>query len=149
MNTKKCYCCGVMKDINLFNKNSSKKDGYQEECRECRRIYRRDFYKKHYNPHPRPRLYSDKEENRSLKLQVLTHYCDGNTPRCVNCNFTDIRALTIDHINNNGAEDRKKTGRRGGDPFYRLLRKLGYPSGYQVLCANCNTIKEIDRRSRN
>lgn len=149
MSTKVCYSCGMEKELCCFNKNKSKRDGYQEECRDCRSIYRKNWHKKHYTPHPRPRIYSDSGENRSLKLEVFTYYCNGNSPLCANCNFTDIRALTIDHINDDGAEDRKKTGRRGGDPFYRVLKKSGYPSGYQVLCANCNTIKEIDRRANN
>lgn len=27
---------------------------------------------------------------------------------------------------------------RGGTDFYRKLKQLGFPSGYRVLCHNCN-----------
>lgn len=37
----------------------------------------------------------------------------------------------------------RHNGRAGGGPyFYRWLRLNGYPSGFQVLCANCNTAKD-------
>jgi len=72
------------------------------------------------------------------KLEVLTHYC-GETPYCQCpsglCDVVDLEFLTIDHINNNGAEHRKLVG---GMNFYRWLQKNNYPEGFRVLCYNCN-----------
>ncbi len=56
--------------------------------------------------------------------------------------YADLRALNIDHINNGGRKD--PYGR--GINLYLNLKKAGWPSGYQILCANCNTIKEYERR---
>jgi len=66
---------------------------------------------------------------------------------CKLCNFKDIRALTLDHVNNDGAKERK-TKRLTGNHIYSYLRREGYPDKhrYQVLCFNCNTIKEAIRR---
>jgi hypothetical protein len=54
--------------------------------------------------------------------------------------------LTLDHIANNGAEDRK-AGRLGGN-MYAYLRKAGYPDGHQTLCMNHQIKKEILRKRR-
>lgn len=74
------------------------------------------------------------------------------------CGCTDIRALQIDHVNNDGAEERRKIGGafgpKGGQmPLSRhkmqaiYLMALEDAEGrYQLLCANCNVIKEHERR---
>jgi glutamate/tyrosine decarboxylase-like PLP-dependent enzyme len=56
--------------------------------------------------------------------------------------------LTLDHINNDGAKEREETGKSGFN-FYVHLRRLGYPEGYQTLCANHQLLKEALRRKRN
>ena len=65
----------------------------------------------------------------------------GENSQCVCCGERESIFLAIDHIYNNGAEERKKlknVGITGGAAFYFWLRKNGYPKGYQVLCYNCN-----------
>ena len=95
----------------------------------------------------------DKERERgrqnvyNLKFEIVKHYTNG-TMRCTNpgCEVPggtkDIRALCIDHINGGGkkhAEELKKNGIN----FYAWLKKQKYPSGFQVLCQNCNIIKKV------
>ncbi len=78
------------------------------------------------------------------KLKVLTYYSRDNiVPKCVCCGETIIEFLGIDHINNNGAEERKQIGLIGAD-FYAWLIKQGYPEGYQVMCHNCNQGRQIN-----
>ena len=58
--------------------------------------------------------------------------------RCACCGETERMFLSIDHIDNDGALERKSgkyTG--GGSAFYSWLRKMSFPAGYQVLCMNC------------
>lgn len=55
---------------------------------------------------------------------------------CACCGETEPLFLEIDHINNDGAEDRERMGL--GSDFYSRVRRLGFPSGLQVLCTNCN-----------
>lgn len=74
-----------------------------------------------------------------MKTSILTHYGDGKCA-CVNCGFSDIRALTIDHTDGRGAQHRKSIG-RGGLSFYRWLFDNDFPEGYQTLCMNCQFIK--------
>lgn len=73
----------------------------------------------------------------ALRDAVFAKY--GN--RCAHCGFRDRRALQIDHVHNDRSKDRTKPR----DEYLR--RVLADTTGrYQVLCANCNTIKEHDRR---
>ena len=76
----------------------------------------------------------------SLKAEVLTHYGNGKLA-CVSCGFADIRALSIDHINNDGAKHRREDKLIGGRGIYRWLKEQGYPEGFQTLCMNCQWIK--------
>lgn len=62
--------------------------------------------------------------------------------KCVCCGESEPMFLSIDHIDNNGATERKSGLYCGsGTGFYQWLRKQGFPKGYQVLCMNCNTGK--------
>jgi len=60
---------------------------------------------------------------------------------CVTCDFADRRALQIDHIDGGGAADRKSF--KSATDYYRYIADA--PTGYQILCANCNAIKRIEQ----
>lgn len=77
----------------------------------------------------------------SVKELVMAVYSGG---RCACCGETEPSFLTLDHINNDGKKHRKEVGRTGA-PFYSWLVKNGFPPGLQVLCANCNMSKEINK----
>lgn len=80
---------------------------------------------------------------KELKLEVFSHYCNGEI-KCQKCGFSDIRALTIDHINGDGAEHRRKL--KHASKTYSWLRKNNYPDGFQVLCMNCQFIKKFENK---
>lgn len=62
--------------------------------------------------------------------------------KCVKCSITNKRILQVDHIDGNGAAERKTLGRFATEKiYYRILN--GYP-GYQLLCANCNWDKRTE-----
>jgi hypothetical protein len=89
----------------------------------------------------------NKKANDDLKLEVLSHYSPDGILRCSFCEVTDIDILTLDHVNDDGAQDKHASGkRRGGIMLYQHVRALGFPEGYQTLCANHNLKKEILRR---
>lgn len=87
--------------------------------------------------------YPMKRHERPVKIDVLEHYGGGKLA-CVRCGFSDIRALTLDHVNGNGADDRKLRG--SGGRLYFYLRRFGYPEGYQTLCMNCQFIKAHENK---
>ena len=79
------------------------------------------------------------------KIRVLTHYGNGKLA-CVKCGFSDERALSIDHIDGKGEQDRHNLGKQGGHPFYKWLIDNDYPGGCQTLCMNCQFIKRVECR---
>jgi hypothetical protein len=80
------------------------------------------------------KVYTNKLQ--SLKTAVLKYY--GNSC-CFCCGETNPFFLSIDHINNDGAHERRKLkSNRSGVNFYRWLVMKNFPSGYQVACHNCN-----------
>jgi hypothetical protein len=67
---------------------------------------------------------------------------------CNCCGETERTFLTIDHVNNDGAEFRRREfGRRtsAGKTTYAWLAKRNFPVGYQVLCMNCQFGKRMNK----
>ena len=83
-----------------------------------------------------------KENRGKVKLETIGIY-SANRNECNCCKEKEIGFLTIDHIQNNGAEERKRLKINGGFEFYQYLKRKNYPKGYQVLCYNCNHAKYL------
>lgn len=99
-------------------------DQYAKTHPEAIRAYRKRYAREH------PEISA--RYNRSLRTDVMQAY--GG--KCTCCGETTIDFLTLDHINNNGAEHRRRVGESS---VYTDLRKRGYPQeGYRVLCWNCH-----------
>lgn len=78
------------------------------------------------------------------KIATLTHYSNGDKPECVMCGFSDVKALSIDHINGGGTRERLNNPNLKGRSVYHYLNKMEFPDGYQTLCMNCQFIKRVD-----
>lgn len=74
-----------------------------------------------------------------LKREVINAY---GGPECFWCGEVDFVSLTIDHINNNGAQHRREIKAK---TIYRWLKRNNFPLGFQVLCCNCNHCKQYNR----
>lgn len=107
-----------------------------EKARESNRKWR--------EKHPNRSRKSSDSWKLSTKIEVLTYYGKGKLA-CIRCGYSDLRALSIDHIKDNGAEERRKDKTAStGTWFYSRLRRRGYPQGYQTLCMNCQFIKKAE-----
>jgi hypothetical protein len=163
--TKRCYKCKNDKQIDSFSRDKSRKDGRRSMCKECANAHKKEYrsknkdkvkkYRKTYREkHPQNgvgqyRKYREKRiiyggtRRIKIKTEVITHYGNGECS-CVRCGFSDIRALTIDHINGNGKEHRSNNKYVNGNHVYEWLKKNGFPEGYQTLCMNCQYIKRSE-----
>lgn len=85
-----------------------------------------------------------KEYKRRLKIECFNAY-GGCFCQC--CGETELDFLALDHINNDGAEHRKRIFGRsnagGGHSMHQHLKNQGFPPGFQVYCHNCNWSKQI------
>lgn len=70
--------------------------------------------------------------NRKLKDAAYAAY---GGYRCNCCGETEEAFLSVDHVNNDGAEHRISVSNRS---IYKWLEKNNYPEGFQILCMNCN-----------
>jgi hypothetical protein len=115
---------------------------YKEYMRKYSHEYRRrEGYKEKKN-------HKARESRALLRLEILNHYSQGRLV-CAHCGYGDVRALDLDHIDDCGGEHRKAIGRRGATyDIYAELKRNNFPSGCQVLCRNCNWIKEMEKRSQ-
>ena len=74
------------------------------------------------------------------KLKEAALHAYGG-PKCACCGEAEFAFLVLDHEQGNGNKERRDLGRRkdwGGRDLYIHLKKNKYPSGYRVLCMNCN-----------
>lgn len=109
---------------------------HQKNNREKWRAYNRKSYLKHKEKRDK----KIKDNHKKVKNDVIGYYSDG-TFCCKCCGVTGNIFLTIDHIKGDGALLRKRGIHKTGSMFYIWLRKNNYPSGFQVLCHNCNQAK--------
>lgn len=68
---------------------------------------------------------------------VLNHY-GGTPPKCMCCSEKEKLFLSIDHIDGGGRQHRKKVTNNTSGGLSGWLIKNEFPSGFQVLCMNCN-----------
>lgn len=150
MNTKFCYKCKLEHPVTDFYKNKKRKDGLNTACKKCHKLNNKEQREKE----PAHLYDLDSKYKHQVKEEVYQHYCKGK-PKCMGvkddgtlCEFDDMRALSIDHINSDGAEQRKVVKSKGID-YYRWIKKNDYPSDLQVLCMNCQWIKRHRNKEHN
>jgi len=78
-----------------------------------------------------------------LRAEILAFF----GARCNHCGFTDPRALQMDHIHG-GGEAERKAGKLS--LYWRWKLVTTQPAEarqrFQLLCANCNSIKRVEKR---
>lgn len=128
---------------------------YQRKWREAHPDYHNNYYWKtrekrlEYTRRPyvkeRAKLYAlkpsriikkneyDQKVKKEYKIKIFNHYCNYDI-KCNCCGERQIEFLSIDHINNDGYQNRKRTGFR----LYVWIIKNNFPPIFQILCMNCN-----------
>lgn len=148
---RECSRCGVSKPHNDFYKGRG-------ECKSCTReknsINRMLKYQERYDMGlctkcggekttdtvwcescAKKRRERDKNRRARARQKVLDYY--GRICAC--CGEDEELFLTIDHVNNDGSEHRDEV-----DRVAEWIVKEGFPTGFQILCFNCNTGKHLN-----
>lgn len=154
--SKRCTTCGEVKPLSEFRRDTKARDGFSWACTPCRAEADHRYYIAHRDAllerrrqyHADNREVVHRSQRRYLQANrdaVFSHY--GRACAC--CGET--RNLTIDHVNGDGAEHRRKLygdPNQGSSRFYIWLIKQGFPAGVQTLCDRCNKSKSNGERCR-
>lgn len=134
-------------------------------CKECNKIYHREYYRKNkekLNEKEKLRLkkrrsnvdfvMSERQRGReywaNLRHEAIMAY---GGYKCACCEEKEPLFLSIDHIENNGADHRRELGIKNGNGkggntvLYIWLKRNNYPVGFQILCMNCNMGKSRNK----
>lgn len=128
---------------------NAKKREYYQKNKELIKTKFRKYYQNHkeqyailnkaYQQQHRERYLEHKRKFKQKRRLIVLIYYGGDPPKCACCGESHTEFLTIDHINNDGAEHRKRIG--GSGNLVNWLIQNNYPKGYQILCSNCNCAK--------
>lgn len=156
METKLCVKCGIEKSYEEYRKVNSK---YRERtCLECKREEWRLLAKKSREANTSKckkwrnenrGKYRESEARYLQKLKDITYETYGGYV-CACCGEKERAFLSLDHIQNNGADHRevisgKRRGNGTGKGLFLWLQRQNYPKGLlQVLCHNCNMGKHLN-----
>lgn len=151
---RRCKKCGETKPLSVFPLYDAAKGARRHECKSCNTARVEGWHHEHQTHRLSqartnyqrlkevPGWYDAwlaKKRDREpvyLKRDRDAAFAAYGGYRCKCCGETEPKFLSIDHINNDGAEMRKVHG--VGSAMYKWLKKRGYPAGFQVLCMNCN-----------
>jgi hypothetical protein len=136
MQTKVCSKCKSEKLIVEFPPNKQCKYGVRSTCKQCVNEYHKQWHKD--NP-SKVRSYS-RTTHRNVRQRVL----ELLGAKCIKCGFDDPRALTIDHVNGDGHQDRKQFSNT--QICQNILQGRVDRSNYQILYENHNRIKQIEEK---
>ena len=133
---KKCGNCGTEKPLAEFYIRSNGKP--HSACKPC---YREAVTARRHGPEKASILLKNRISSRKHRKKVRDQVFKGyGGYKCVCCGETEPMFLTLDHINNDGAEFRTKHfGNRtsAGYHTYKWLIKNNFPDDVQVMCMNC------------
>jgi len=137
---KVCTKCGVEKRESAFYRNiGGRRPGLvASRCKACELERQADYYQRHRE---RKSIHFA-ARYAAMKDAVFAAY---GGYRCSCCGETQPLFLTIDHVDEGGADHRRQMSKEGQDyrsatgyKTYCWLVKHEFPPGFQVLCANCN-----------
>jgi len=136
-----CSKCKQELDSSFFCKASHRKNGLYPSCKNCRskawfKYKETQAYK---DRHSAIRI-SGKRYADNLRFEIIKHYSQGLFKcMCPGCNVNQYAFLAIDHIEGGGNQHRNGGAKKIN--VYTWLKRNNFPTGFQVLCHNCNMAK--------
>lgn len=150
-----CTKCGVTKSEDEFyllskdNRIKHNRKRVAAACKECTKKFTRSNLEnikgdpERLPEHERKVKLYCKRRHDNRRDQVFAAY---GGYKCACCGETEPAFLSLDHVNNDGAEwRRERFGNRmaAGYHTYKWLINHGFPPGFQVLCMNCQHGKRM------
>ena len=108
-------------------------DKWYEKNKKTARAYKAANMRRYRSENPQKYREQSRKAKRILRERLNSIY----GTKCVLCGFSDVRALTLDHVLKNGSEERKELGERG---VYLRALNPEHKHEYRCLCMNCQFI---------
>jgi len=118
--------------------------GYQVLCANCNWMKRNKVcckYRKKTGNKTDQAYY--RKKRKELRFKIIKHYSKGKMC-CAQCGEKKICVLHLDLIKGRGLQYRLKMGCDSSISFFRWIVKNNFPSGFQILCVNCNLVKRYE-----
>ena len=131
----------------LYNHDKERMMQRYNENKEKIQKTNRDNWKKNREKYNKQQRESFPMKLRILKVEVLTHY-GNNKLACVCCGENELSFLTLDHKNGRQPHEKgSEMNRRkySGRSLWSYVKREGFPEGYQTLCWNCNSGRQVNK----
>lgn len=128
MGSKRCYECGVSKDVTEFPVNRKRSDGRGTLCKACKKIYNAAYYERTKDRHNPGRAARRRRAIAEARRNVY-EYLQAHP--CVDCGETDIVVLDFDHQRDKRVEINKMID--AGLAWGTILAEI---AKCEVVCSN-------------
>jgi len=128
---KVCPTCNISKSVSDFNKNKSRKDGLQRQCRVCTQKADKKCYTNQGSNLRQTRNQRLYNRNREFVLRYKKIF-----GKCVDCGIKDYRVLQFDHL-----KDKEHNISHMVGEGYSLANIKKEIKKCVFRCANCHQIK--------
>ncbi len=154
---KICPRCGEARSVAEFNRNKQMSDGLASWCKRCcvqhakqwvdeNREYYLASQKKWHHQHREKQNLKRAERRKGVWKKAIEAY-GGAHCSWPGCTETRLDCLSLDHVSQDGAEQRRK-GEASQDGLYRQLKENDWPPGFRVLCRNHNWKAWLEHRKK-
>jgi hypothetical protein len=135
MDLQRCGTCREIKPIDAFNFRNKRTGKRHTTCRDCQRIYKRNFYLRRledYKKNSAQAHIASVERNRKLAREYLS------ACHCGDCGASDVDILEFDHTERD-SKDRTITQLiNNGLSWTNIMTEI---AKCEVRCANCHRIR--------
>lgn len=153
---KVCSFCHTLKPLSQFAQRKRNKSGFAAHCLECERARCREwgrlnkkrikqYCRRKRNLQPSEFFERERQRHRARYRKLREEFLSALGNTCYCCNLNDPRFLTIDHVENDGQEERKPNGKTVNS--FTLLKRMyerfsQEPHRYRAACYNCNCARQ-------
>lgn len=123
----KCRKCGETQDLRVVHYSDGR---IYKRCAPCARAESNKVHRNERKWNPEIDRGRTKKYRQKVRHEVLSAY--GGACSC--CGINEEQFLCMDHVNGGGNIHRREINCE----LYAWLRRNNFPSGFQVLCHNCN-----------